>query len=372
MNLKQFWQNFGEAAVYYPQLAQKMGGVSAAILYQILGRWLNQSSTVQCSSKEITDATGLSEAEQKLAREELKARSVLEFKLMRSQPEIYSYTLNFEQLEQLILNDSAVEKNSTVQSDPYFPPRRQPIAVSVTPHYQFSGPWRSQQQLEAFQDALLSYAKQQGYSNPGGWVFKIIDSISKGIKSPFWDEFIAEKPLGSSQKIKQEWEIEPGVPYPAFESERIQYYTHKGEPLESAVAKARSELRNPVKAKDLWEGFLRKCDRIANDALKAKKAGVETPYLPPSFSEQSTVTKASVMEKLSQLQGDSSLLEAENPPEKTLSEEEETSSDIPSLESLNNLYQSPITQNWVEEQIAKHPEWGYTIREGKVIDQYPF
>ncbi|MFP3435268.1 hypothetical protein SB781_36515, partial [Paraburkholderia sp. SIMBA_061] len=87
---------------------------------------------------------------------------------------------------------------------------------------------KSQQQLEAFQDELLNYAKQQGYSNPGGWVFKIIDSITKGIKSPFWDEFLAGIPLGESQKVQQEWEIEPGVPYPAFESERIQYYVHKG------------------------------------------------------------------------------------------------------------------------------------------------
>lgn len=378
MELKQFWQHFGEGALYYPQLAQKIGGVSAAILYQTLGRWLRNRSTVQCSLREITETTGLNEQEQKLAREELKARSLLQFSLIDSQQQIYSYELNMEQLEHLLLQSSPPETKTVshattqVQSDPYFPPRRQPIAVSVTPHYQFSGPWNSQEQLEAFQEALLEYAKKQGHPNPGAWVFKIIDSISKGIKSPFWDEFIAGKPLGESQKVQQEWEIEPGVPYPAFESERIQYYLHKGEPLESAVAKARSELRNPVQAKDLWEGFLRKCDRLADEALKAKKAGVETPYLPPSFSEQSTVTKESVMEKLSQLQSPSPPLEEDSPPEKTLSQEEEKSSDIPSLEDLQKLYYSPMTRSWVEEQIAKHPEWGYTIVDGEVVDQYPF
>lgn len=378
MNLKQFWENFGEGAVYYPQLAQKMGGVTAAILYLTLWRWLTNHGTVQCSSKEITEATGLSEQEQQLAREQLKARSLFTFSLVRSQPQIWSYELHLEQLEQLLGNSTASkpqtvpQKTTQPQSDPYFPPRRQPISVSVSPHYQFSGPWQSQEQLEAFQDALLDYAKQQGHPNPGAWVFKIIDGISKGIKSPFWEEFIAGKPLGETQKVQQEWEIEPGVPYPAFESERIQYYVHQGEPLESAVAKARSELRNPVKAKDLWDGFLRKCDRLADEALRAKKEGVQTPYFPPSFSEQSTVTKESVMEKLSQLQGDAPLLEEDSPPEETLSEEEEKPSEIPSIEHLQKLYHSPMTRSWVEEQIAKHPEWGYTIVDGEVVDQYPF
>jgi hypothetical protein len=31
-----------------------------------------------------------------------------------------------------------------------------------------------------------------------------------------------------------------------------------------------------------------------------------------------------------------------------------------------------MTRSWVEEQIAKHPEWGYTIVDGEVVDQYPF
>jgi len=379
MNLRQFWQSFGEAAVYYPQLAKKMGGVSAAIFYRTLWWWLSESATVQCSLQQVTEASGLSEQEQEWAREALKARSLLEFKLISSQPLVYAYTLNLEQLERLLLNEESTpapaipNPQTPAKSDPYFPPRRQSIAMNVTPHYQFQGPWESQQQLEAFQDELLSYAKQQGYSNPGGWVFKIIDSITKGIKSPFWDEFLAGIPLGESQKVQQEWEIEPGVPYPAFESERIQYYVHKGEPLEAAVAKARSELRNPTKAKDLWDGFLRKCDRVADEAIKAQKSGVQTPYLPPAFSEQKTVTKESVMAKFSQLQENTPVLEADKPPETTLSsEEEEATAETPSLEDLQKLYQSPMTRSWVEEQIKNHPEWGYKIVDGEIVDQYPF
>lgn len=378
MNLREFWQFFGEGAVYYPQLAKKVGGVSAAILYQTLWGWLNNSSTMQCPSQKITEATGLTEREQNAAREALKARSLLEFRLISEQPSIFSYKLHLEELEHLLMDNSPTQPTAIDQatsqpkSDPYFPPRRQPISVKVTPHYQFSGPWESQKQLDSFQDALLEYAKQQGHPNPSAWVFKIIDGISKGIKSPFWDEFIAGKPLGETQKVQQEWEIEPGVAYPAFENERIQYYLHKGEPLEAAVAKARSELRNPVKARDLWEGFLRKCDRLADDAIKAKKLGVENPYLPPSFTEQSEVTKESVMAKFSQMERQSPLLERGSPPEKQIDQPEEPTSETPRLEDLQKLYQSPMTRNWVEEQISKHPEWGYDIVDGKVVDKYPF
>ena len=377
MDLKQFWEFFGQGGIYYPQLAKKLGGVSATILYLTLWQWSNDYAKKQFSWDEITEATGLSESEQQLAKEELEARSLLTLTLISSQQKIWSYELNLEQLESILINQSPIEKTTTNQSDslpksdPYFPPRRQSIAVKVTPHYQFSGPWNSQEQLNRFQDALLEYAKKQGHPNPSAWVFKVIDGISKGIKSPFWEEFIADIPLGESQKVQQEWEIEPGVPYPAFEKERIQYYTNKGEPLESAVAKARSELRDPVKARDLWEGFLRKCDRVADEALKAKKSGVKNPYLPPSFSETSEVTKESVMEKLSQLEADTPLLEEDAPPEQTLGKEESTP-EIPNLEDLQNLYNSPMTKHWVEEQIAKHPEWGYAIVDGKVVDQYPF
>ena len=188
-----------------------------------------------------------------------------------------------------------------VKTDKFFPVRRQPVAVKVTPHYQFSGPWESPEQFEEFQRALLEHFKQQGVNNPGGWIFRIVDGMTKGLVSPFWDEFLAGLPLGQSQKVQRDWEIEPGIPYPAFEEERTQYYLQKGEPLEVAVSKARSDLRNPVLGKDLWEGFLRKCDRMADEAIKAKQLGVTTPYLPPSFTSKPPVTKQGVINKLSEI-----------------------------------------------------------------------
>lgn len=386
MKLAQFWQTLGSAAVYYPQLAKVTGGVTAAILYVALCQWRSrpwetQGNPLTLSESEIEQATGLTRQEQQWARKQLMARSLLHAELVEAQTNTWSYSLDFDALEQKFTQSQPTQEPNTpaVQDDPYFPPRRQPIAVPVAPDYRFAGPWESQAQFEAFQRALLDYFKRQGVANPAGWAFKIIDSMTKGIISPFWEEFMAGIPLGESQKVKQDWEIEPGVPYPAFEEERIQYYVHKGDPLEAAVAKARADLRDPVRGKDLWEGFLRKCDRLADEALKAKKMGVETPYLPASFTQRSLVTKHSVMQKLESVVSQPSLPsdtqvknKVDSAQSSQLNPKGKNTPSVPSLETLQKLYQSDMTRTLVEKQIVEHPEWGYQIVDGKVVDRLPF
>jgi hypothetical protein len=298
----------------------------------------------------------------------------------------------------LEVSDNSSPLNRQVKTDKFFPARRQPLAVKVTPNYQFSGPWESQEQFEEFQRVLLDYFKNQGVDNPAGWVFRIVDGMTKGLVSPFWDEFVAGIPLGETQKVKRDWEIEPGVPYPAFEEERIQYYLQKGEPLEVAVARARSDLRNPVLGKDLWEGFLRKCDRMADEALKAKQLGVSTPYLPPSFSNKPQVTTQSVIEKLSAIglggsagaiaQGavpstiapqlplksssSDSPVDRSLEPDKVEDENCQSESNVPSLSALQKAFKTPMGRTLVKKQIAEHPEWGYGIVDDQVVDLYPF
>jgi len=278
-----------------------------------------------------------------------------------------------------VIEDSCSQARR-IKTDKFFPVQRQRTAVTVTPHYQFSGPWKSPEEFEEFQKSLLEYFKQQGVEHPAGWVFRIVDGMSKGLLSPFWDEFIAGIPLGESQKIKRDWEIEPGVPYPAFEEERTQYYVQKGEPLEVAVSKARADLRNPVLGKDLWEGFLRKCDRAADEAMKAKRLGVLTPYLPPSFTNKPQVTKQSVIEKLSAVAPPSFLnsSNSDSPSERSLKQqntEEENqrqNSEVPSISALQAAYKTPMGRTLVKRQLAEHPEWGYGIVDGQVVDLFPF
>ncbi|XZN94717.1 MAG: hypothetical protein ACM65K_17745 [Microcoleus sp.] len=406
MQIGIFLGNLGNPLIYYPKLAKITGGVSASILLCQLFQWqsqLKKSEWLTTNCDEIEAVTGLNSEEQELAINQLKSRLLLKAKSINYH--IYTlelwadidefesklntyFTANPEDIitqtlpkslnypVDIVADNSA--SNPNIKTDKFFGQPRQQIAVAVTPNYRFSGPWNSQEQLHNFQRALEAYAQERnlGFGNPSGWAFKIIDSITKGLASTFWDEFIAGIPLGESQKVKRDWEIAPEVPYPAFEEERIQYYLHKGEPLEAAVSKARSDLRNPVLGKDLWEGFLRKCDRLADDALKAKQQGVDTPYLPSSFNEKPQITKDSVMRKLGaiapQFALNQSTSEAIPEPPKLAEMESPIPAEIPSISALQKAYNTPLGRSIIEKQIAANPDWGYEIVDGEIVESIPF
>ncbi|MEZ2233309.1 hypothetical protein [Microcoleus sp.] len=406
MQIGIFLGNLGNPLIYYPKLAKITGGVSASILLCQLFQWqsqLKKSEWLTTNCDEIEAVTGLNSEEQELAINQLKSRLLLKAKSINYH--IYTlelwadidefesklntyFTANPEDIitqtlpkslnypVDIVADNSA--SNPNIKTDKFFGQPRQQIAVAVTPNYRFSGPWNSQEQLHNFQRALEAYAQERnlGFGNPSGWAFKIIDSITKGLASTFWDEFIAGIPLGESQKVKRDWEIAPEVPYPAFEEERIQYYVHKGEPLEAAVSKARSDLRNPVLGKDLWEGFLRKCDRLADDALKAKQQGVDTPYLPSSFNEKPQITKDSVMRKLGaiapQFALNQSTSEAIPEPPKLAEMESPIPAEIPSISALQKAYNTPLGRSIIEKQIAANPDWGYEIVDGEIVESIPF
>ena len=407
MKIGIFLGSLGNPGIYYPKLAQITGGVAGSILLCQLLQWQSQlgnsENWVQTTTAEIEKATGLNSEEQELAIRLLKVRSLLKAKSTNPNSDILELWVDLdafeEKINKLLTHNSAdiitqiipennnhhVQiiaetplQNYALKTDKFFGQPRQQIAVAVTPNYRFSGPWNSQEQLHNFQRALEAYAQERnlGFGNPSGWAFKIIDSITKGLTSTFWDEFIAGIPLGESQKVKRDWEIAPEVPYPAFEEERIQYYVHKGEPLEAAVSKARSDLRNPVLGKDLWEGFLRKCDRLADDAIKAKQQGVDTPYLPSSFNEKPQITKDSVMRKLGAIAPQFSLNQSTSDPTPEPPKLPETTSpipaEIPSISALQKAYNTPLGRSIIEIQIAANPDWGYEIIDGEIVESIPF
>ena len=407
MKLGLFLRHLGTPLIYYPKLAKFTGGVAASILFCQVFDWQSQLSHpqewVKITSDEIEKATGLNPSEQELARLQLQERLLLKARLVNDTTlELWADidalenkldNIFTDRSSDIIARNSGETKNPpvevvtnyptsnlTIKTDKFFGQPRQPTTVRVTPHYKFSGPWQSDEQFEEFQRILLEYYKNQGHPNPSRSVFYEIDNMTKGLISPLWDDFISGKPLGESQKVKREWEIEPGVPYPAFEEERTQYYVHKGEPLEQAVLKARSDLRNPILGRDLWEGFLRKCDRIADEAIKAKKHGLETLYLPASFTDKPQITKESVMKKLEAIAPQFSLLSSNSHvfSEANLEQQEieeqasHSSDDIPSIASLQEACKTTIGRNMIENLIAKNPDWGYEMVDGQVIESIPF
>ncbi len=98
---------------------------------------------------------------------------------------------------------------------------------------------------------------------------------------------------------KLDWEIEPGVAYPAFVEWRAQHYRKQGGHLaDAAIANAKSEIRkNPARADDLWQQFLSYSNQAADNALAAKEAGMKGE-MPPCFSETAPASKEELFKKL--------------------------------------------------------------------------
>lgn len=357
---------FGPALAYFPHLARVTGGVAAAIFCVYWLERVGPGVWAAIQPEAIASATGLTSAELSHGLAQLHQRGV--YRERQGPDQSFEACLEPKSLLAQVGVLSQAPQPPAPVGDAFFPVQRSPRpAPAVAPNYQFVGPWRSPEELAAFGRALLAYFVDQGDRHPDQRKFWVIDGITKGIWSPFWDEFAQGQPLGSSQKVQRDWEIQPGVAYPAFEEERIQYYVHKGEPLEAAVARARADLRNPVLAQDLWDGFLRKCDRLADQAIAAQKQGVATPYLPPAFSDRPAITKDAVMAKLTQLE------DVKEPPQlSTTPPELPTTPSAPRLELLQQAYRTKLGRNLIAQQIAKHPEWGYEIINDQIVDLYPF
>ncbi|NJL02587.1 MAG: hypothetical protein HC910_19270 [Spirulinaceae cyanobacterium SM2_1_0] len=366
-------QQFGDRHSYYPQLARVAGGAAAAILLDYLLAQASADAIVALdAAAAIANATGLNAAELKTARQQLRDRDLLREQLapdgrVTGQVPLALLHQRLTAFAQLLAAPSAATAAAT-NVDDCFPTRHQPPEIKTTPHYRFVGPWRSPEQLAQFQRALIDYFKHQGARHPDDKAFWTIDGLSKGLVSSYWDEFIAGQPLGTSQQVQRDWELAPGQPYPAFAEDRIQYYRQRGEPIEAAVERARRELRDPVKGQDLWDGFLRKCDRLADEARQAKALGVRTPYLPPAFTERQLPTKQSVMAKLAAIAPAPAAVPA--PPEPSPLPASPAAPTKTPLATLRSLYESPLGRQIVEQQLAAYPEWGYAICDGKVVERH--
>jgi hypothetical protein len=119
---------------------------------------------------------------------------------------------------------------------------------------------------------------------------------------------------------------------------------------------------------------LRKCDRLADDALKAKQQGVDTPYLPSSFNEKPQITKDSVMRKLGAIAPQLALNQStsDQMPEPPKLAETASPTPAPSIAALQKAYNTPLGRSIIETQIAANPDWGYEIVDGEIVESIPF
>ena len=161
--------------------------------------------------------------------------------------------------------------------------RRHPKTPKGTkPQLDFGlAPWKTLEQFRRFYRALIEspYLRRMARI-PEALVQRIIKDIKEGIPHPFWDDFVAGRPIGSS--TRQEWQNEAGDPHPKF----IEYLAEKlikgnnTQTREMAIAEALKIASDPRQAKFFWKEFKIVLSNISERIDENRALGVSTPNIP--------------------------------------------------------------------------------------------
>lgn len=102
MKLSEFLQQIGRPVAYFPRLAKVVGGVKQAILIGQLIYWCRdeQSNLIYKTSDELEEETGLTYAEQKVARGYLKQLKIIKDRYARLEHTVY-FEIDFDRLNDL-------------------------------------------------------------------------------------------------------------------------------------------------------------------------------------------------------------------------------------------------------------------------------
>jgi hypothetical protein len=275
--------------------------------------------------------------------------------------------------------------------------------------------FRSQEEQDGFCEALVELGKAKGVLSPAAWSSTIIKNINAGESCQYLVEYRQGQQVGSSEK--QEWEIAPGQPYERF----ISYLAKRLKKIEmtdeQAIAAAHQQLKNVHLARSLWESCKRYIAKYSDDWEKQKQLGVQSAYLPPELLPQRKVSLeqaagaiASLQSGCVQLQLAESATAEEKPAEleptkekpadpepaitlQALQEKQDSpviaplarimaqkmgyrieeglilpAEGMPSIDSLQLLLANPLTAPKVQRLLDAHPEWGFFIEEGEILD----
>ena len=142
-------------------------------------------------------------------------------------------------------------------------------------------PWKSLEQFRKFYRALIAspYVRRMA-KNLEALVSRIVADLKQGVPHPFWDDFIAGRPIGSSTRC--EWQNEVGDPHPKF----IEYLAEKlikgnnTQTREIAIAEALKIASDPRQAKFFWKEFKIVLNNISERISEDRALGISTPNIP--------------------------------------------------------------------------------------------
>ena len=140
-------------------------------------------------------------------------------------------------------------------------------------------PWKDRGELKQFHRVLIETLPIVANSySPQGLAQVIIGKLRRGEPHPYWDDFKAGLPIGTS--LQKEWEVKPGVPYPMF----LEYLAEKlkggHDGTEKAYQAALKILEQPQQAQVFWSQFKRSLINVSEQVERDRALGVSHPHTP--------------------------------------------------------------------------------------------
>jgi hypothetical protein len=148
--------------------------------------------------------------------------------------------------------------------------------------------FESRQELDDFYQALIELGKNTNVEKPSAWAGRIVKSVNAGDPCEYLAEFRRGEQVGTCDKA--EWEAQPGVVYPKFESylrSRLKLNHLSPEQTTSIV---RDALRDRVKGRMLWQDFLHSLVHVEEERRRLEDRGVQGHRLPPELQERGQVS----------------------------------------------------------------------------------
>ena len=186
-----------------------------------------------------------------------------------------------------VSESTVTEVNAPISSSMSVAPQKHPRARRKTPKGtkpSFDGglaPWTSLEQFRSFYRALIAspYVRRMA-KNLEALVNRIVAELKQGVPHPFWDDFIAGRPIGSS--TRQEWQMPDGSPHPDF----IEYLAEKlikgnnTQTREIAIAEALRIAKDPETARFFWKECKVSLVNAKARTERERALGVSNPVTP--------------------------------------------------------------------------------------------
>ncbi len=189
--------------------------------------------------------------------------------------------ISTKQEEKQLIERGQKEQSRTQPDKPKPKPQVQKTKPGTKPKRKDLAPWKDEGEFKEFYLALIEALPIVANSHsPQGLAQTIIGKLKRGEPHTYWDDFKAGLPIGTS--LQQEWEVEPGVPYPMF----VEYLTEKIKKGNNSQTdeQARNEvfrlLNQPRQAKAFWGQFKRSLVNVSSEVDRYRALGVSHPHTP--------------------------------------------------------------------------------------------